>query len=78
MARDKFTSASAICPYYRAENQNMIYCEGITRGALIHNAFSSSFNKLAKKYKEEYCCDNWKSCRIARMHDEKYNEDRNA
>ena len=74
MAQGKFSRASAVCPYYKAENQSMIYCEGITPGALIHNAFSLTYKKRAHQFKNDYCCSVWKKCPIAKMLVEKYKD----
>lgn len=63
-----FVSYEALCPFYRAEDKNIIYCEGVEETSSIHNAFPGS----AAKYKRRYCCDDWKSCRIANMLWSKY------
>ena len=56
-------SYEAQCPFYRAEERNMIYCEGVEDNSSIHNAFAGS----AEKYKTRYCCGDWEKCRIAKM-----------
>lgn len=65
-----YTSYRAICPFYREEDKNIIYCEGVERGSSIHNAFPGS----ADKYKEHYCSDSqgWKACIIAKALWSKY------
>lgn len=63
-----FVSYEALCPFYKAEDKNMIYCEGVAENSSIHNAFSGS----AARYKREYCCKNWESCLIAGMLGSKY------
>ena len=58
-----FVSFEAKCPFYKEEDRNIIYCEGLTDSSRIHNAFSSD----AAGYKEQFCCDRWEDCRIAKM-----------
>ncbi len=61
-------SYEAQCPFYRAEERNMIYCEGVEDNSSIHTAFAGS----AEKYKTRYCCGDWEKCRIAKMLWSKY------
>lgn len=65
-----YTSYMAICPFYREEDKNIIYCEGVARDSRIHNAFAGAVDK----YKEHYCCDSqgWKTCIIAKALWSKY------
>ena len=63
-----FVSFEAQCPFYREEDRNVIYCEGVTDGSRIHNAFSRG----AEKFKSEYCRDGWEKCTIAKMMWAKY------
>ncbi len=63
-----FVSYEAQCPFYRAEDRKVIYCEGVEQGSSLHNAFAGS----AAPYKERYCCARWEDCRIAKMLWNKY------
>ena len=65
-----FVSYEAQCPFYKAEDRNIIYCEGVRDNSSIHNAFPGS----AAAYKKEYCCDNhnWGNCIIAKALWSKY------
>lgn len=63
-----FVSYEAQCPFYKAEDKNIIYCEGVEESSSIHNAFPGS----AAKYKARYCCADWESCLIAKMLWSKY------
>ena len=58
-----FVSFEALCPFYKEEDRNVIYCEGLTKKSRIHNAFSTD----ARPFKKKYCCGGWKSCPIAIM-----------
>lgn len=63
-----FVSYEAQCPFYRAEDRKVIYCEGVEQGSGIRNAFAGS----AAPYKARYCCAGWEDCLIARMLWSKY------
>lgn len=56
------------CPFYKQEDEKMIYCEGVTDETAIHLAFTGSI----KKYKEHYCSRRWENCLIAKMLWSKY------
>ena len=48
-----------LCPYYRKESKNVIFCEGyISRG--INLSFETSKNKAA--FKRKYCENNYFNC----------------
>lgn len=66
-----FVSYEAQCPFYRAEEKNVIFCEGVEDGSSIHNAFAAS----AKSYKGRYCCAEWEKCKIARILWSKYDSE---
>ena len=63
-----FVSYEAQCPFYKAEDKNIIYCEGVRDNSSIHNAFPGS----AAAYKKEYCCAGWENCLIAKALWSKY------
>lgn len=65
-----YTSYVVVCPFYRAEDKNIIYCEGVEYNSSIHNAFPGS----AAVYKQLFCCDSagWKQCIIAQALWSKY------
>ena len=63
-----FVSYEAQCPFYKAEDKNIIYCEGVKDNSSIHNAFPGS----AAAYKKEYCCGGWENCLIAKALWSKY------
>ena len=63
-----FVSCEAQCPFYKAEDRNIIYCEGVKENSSIHNAFAGN----AAEYKKEFCCGDWKNCLIAKALWSKY------
>ena len=60
-------SSKVICPYYQHENGQVIYCEGVQEGTVIHLAFSNRAD--AKAYKLKHCRKEYKSCIIMQMLD---------
>lgn len=64
-----YVDYAAQCPFYKAEDRDIIYCEGVTDKSVIQLAFSGS----AAAYKNKFCCENWKRCLIASALQSKYN-----
>lgn len=58
-------SSQAICPYYKHEDSQMIYCDGVQDGSVIHLAFSNKTDAL--NYKKDFCRDNCNKCNIYKM-----------
>ena len=58
-------SAEVKCPYYRHEDSQVIYCEGVQDGSVIHLAFANKSD--SKSYKRDYCRKNYAACRICKM-----------
>ena len=59
------------CPYYKGEEKQMLFCEGVQEGSAIHLAFDTSPN--LKEYKNHFCktmCHN--KCLVAGMLNRKY------
>ena len=55
----------SICPFYRHEDSQVIYCDGVTERSVTHQAFGSKTD--AKNYKVSFCRAHWEHCRIAQM-----------
>ena len=60
------------CPYYKAEQQRQLRCEGLSEGNRLHLCFTGG--RGLWEYKQRHCRSRWQSCPIARMLDEKYEE----
>ena len=60
-----YESRRAVCPFYKHEGTQMIYCNGVQEGTCVHLAFAVATD--AKKYKNTMCYSNYHKCRIARM-----------
>ena len=72
MAKHNFTK-DVVCPYYKFEAPQMIYCEGVEDQTTLHLAFATRQGK--KVYVRENCMDCWKGCLIAKMLNRKYDYD---
>lgn len=67
----RYTSRKAVCPFYKYENRNVIFCEGIKEGTVLHIAFANPSECFL--HKKEYCRCNHTGCPISRMLIDKYN-----
>ena len=50
---NRWTDVLVKCPYYKGEEKQIIFCEGVQEGSAIHLAFDTSIN--LKDYKNRYC-----------------------
>lgn len=69
MGKHNFTK-DVVCPYYKYEAPQMIYCEGVDDNTALHLAFASKEEK--KRYMRTKCSNCWKACMIAQMLNRKY------
>ena len=58
------------CPYYKGEEQQMLFCEGVQEGSAIHLAFDTKPN--LKDYKNNFCKRCYNKCLLAGMLNRKY------
>ena len=58
------------CPYYKFEEKQKIFCEGVQEGTALHLAFDIPSN--LKDYKKCYCKEGYNQCLIAGMLNRKY------
>lgn len=63
-------STKAICPYYKHEDSQVIYCDGVQDGSVVHLAFSNKTDSMI--YKKEKCRGNFKECLICQMHERNF------
>lgn len=61
------------CPYYKYEEKQKIFCEGVQAGTAIHLAFDTNPN--LKEYKSVFCKGCWSKCLLAKMLNGKYDYD---
>ncbi len=63
-------SKLAKCPFFNAQENQKIYCEGVEDGVAMHLAFDSKEHK--KAYCARYCNKNFPRCPYYRMLDALY------
>lgn len=61
------------CPYYKFEEKQKIFCEGVQAGTAIHLAFDTNPN--LKDYKNHFCKGCWGQCLLAGMLNRKWGYD---
>lgn len=67
------TENSVLCPFYRAEESHCIHCEGLEDNSSIRLTYAHMGKK--KAYRDRFCKDEYKKCRIAGMLFEKWEEE---
>lgn len=60
-------SNKVLCPYYKHEDSQVIYCDGVNCVSVLHLAFGNKID--AKNYKSKFCRENFESCEIKKMLD---------
>lgn len=63
-----YISAKAVCPYYKHEDSQLIYCLGVDDSTTLHLAFADA--REAKEYKSTYCYGKPRKCIICRALEE--------
>lgn len=59
--------ASTICPFYRGDEGQYIFCEGIAPKTTLRLGLGNG----AKEYREAFCRSDWHTCRVSRMLEQK-------
>lgn len=62
-----------ICPYYKGEEGQCIFREGVEENSTIRLGFSSLTRM--KEYKQDQCRRDWNGCQVARMLNRKWGYD---
>ena len=62
-----------LCPYYKDESGQLLRCEGVGPGTVIHLAFDTK--KSLREYRGQYCENCWKKCMIAGALNKKYDSE---
>lgn len=61
------------CPYYKEEEKQKIFCEGVQEGSAIHLAFDTPQN--LRDYKNHFCKGCYNKCLIADAMNRKWDYD---
>lgn len=54
-----------VCPFYRFEQRQVIYCQGVAPGQGFHLACADP--AMALEHKKRCCRDDYRACALARM-----------
>ena len=68
----RYLSLKAVCPYYKSEEKQIIYCKGFKPDTALHIAFAYPADKV--EFKEQYCESKYESCKIAKTLEEGTND----
>ena len=66
-----YTSSKALCPFYKHESRQVIYCEGVKEGTVLHLAFANASDWVS--HRKQYCRCNYAQCPISNLLMSKYN-----
>lgn len=55
----------ALCPFYKHEDTQVVYCESFLQDSVLHIAFASKTNAL--EFKKKYCRKNYLNCHIYKL-----------
>ena len=58
------------CPYYKEEERQKIYCEGVAANSSSIQTFATP--QARKDYADRFCKDCWKKCQISWALSRKY------
>ena len=65
----RYVSPIVICPFYKSQAGNLIYCEGVCEGSAIHVAFASPQEREMFQDKACKTIDYNKQCCVAKAHE---------
>lgn len=68
--RPKAPSVKIKCPFFMYDGTHFIKCEGVDKDTIL--SLETRNVKVKKTYTEEYCKNNYESCKIHQMLMEKY------
>lgn len=65
MKRGQYVSKSALCPFYKKEDKQMVFCDGVEPNSSTHLAFANASDCQA--YKHKHCRNEYTECEVYRM-----------
>ena len=65
MKRNQYRCKTATCPFYKKEDQQTIFCEGVMDNSSVHLSFGNGLD--CTEYKESKCRSNYRQCYVYRM-----------
>lgn len=76
MKGKRYESKDALCPFYNCEDPQRIMCEGVEDELGTHITFPTPMRK--RDYVARFCANDFASCRVSRMLEEKYSNEQDA
>ena len=70
----RWAGKMVICPFYKGEYRQEIFCEGLVKDSNIHQGFANP--GLRTEHKQKYCETEYQSCPIAQMLENKWGKAR--
>lgn len=65
MKRNQYKSKTAVCPFYKKEDQQTIFCDGVVDNSSVHLAFGNHSD--CKEHKVAKCRSNYMQCPVYKM-----------
>ena len=72
MPSGTYKQVYVLCPFFKYDDTQRITCEGIIPHSSIRTIFHSP--AAYNKHMAEFCCKNYQNCEIAKLVDEKYDD----
>jgi len=66
MKSNRYQSKSMLCPCYKYQDAQIVFCLGIEEGNALHNAFNTPAHR--EDYQSRYCKVNYRHCPIYLAH----------
>lgn len=72
MPSGTYKQVDVLCPFFKYDDNQRITCEGIIPHSNIRHIFHSP--AAYNKHMTEFCCNRYRDCEIAKLVDEKYDD----
>lgn len=72
MKRSQYVSKTAVCPFYKKEDSQTIFCDGVLENSSVHLAFG--YHADCKAHKETKCRRDYNKCPVYKMLEEMYDD----
>ena len=70
LKKNRTDNPYVICPYFKSECKETVFCEGVEENNSIHLAFATPDRR--RNYQERFCKCNWKRCLVAEILNRKW------
>ena len=70
--RGQYESKTTACPFYKKEDRQTIFCDGVTDNSSVHLAFGNASD--CKEHKIAYCRSDFHLCPVCKMLEGMYDD----